>query len=47
MRKKMSLKKILQPRKQSKANVSDNYAALQRMSKVEVVIEDPSTGPAY
>lgn len=43
----MSLKKILQPKKQSKANVSENYAALQRMSKVEIAIEDPSAGPAY
>jgi len=47
MRKRMSLKKILQPKKQSKGVVSDNYAALQRMSKVEVAIEDPSTGPSY
>lgn len=47
MRKKMSLKKILQPRQSSKAKVSDNYAALQMMSKVEVATEDPSTGPAY
>lgn len=43
----MSLKKILQPRQSSKAKVSDNYAALQMMSKVEVATEDPSTGPAY